>query len=241
MPLTPGAGALDPLVFLRKSTYDPTAVEGDAFDMDQMVEGATTKILSDTERTKLAGIETAATADQTGAEIKTAYEGEANTNAYTDADAAYVTASISGQVAFPATANPSADANTLDDYEEGAWTPEVNGTAPGVTTYTKQLGRYTKVGNLVTAQAHCIWTSATGSGAFRINDLPFAAVSDTMNIPGTLVLENVTLTAGDTVTARLNAGLSIIVPGVIPSAGGAEGAITFDTAGSCFLSITYMV
>ena len=36
--------------------------------------------------TKLDGIETGATADQTGAEIKTAYEGEADTNAFTDAE-----------------------------------------------------------------------------------------------------------------------------------------------------------
>lgn len=43
-------------------------------------------LMSATERTKLAGIETGATADQTGAEIKTAYEGEANTNAFTDAE-----------------------------------------------------------------------------------------------------------------------------------------------------------
>ena len=35
--------------------------------------------------TKLDGIETGATAGQTGAEIKTAYEGEADTNAFTDA------------------------------------------------------------------------------------------------------------------------------------------------------------
>lgn len=38
------------------------------------------------EKTKLAGIETAATADQTGAEIKTAYEAESDTNAFTDAE-----------------------------------------------------------------------------------------------------------------------------------------------------------
>ena len=37
-------------------------------------------------KTKLDGIETGATADQTGAEIKTAYELEADTNAFTDAD-----------------------------------------------------------------------------------------------------------------------------------------------------------
>ena len=36
--------------------------------------------------TKLDGIEANATIDQTGAEIKTAYEGEADTNAYTDAE-----------------------------------------------------------------------------------------------------------------------------------------------------------
>lgn len=36
--------------------------------------------------TKLAGIETSATADQTGAQIKTAYEVEADTNAFTDAE-----------------------------------------------------------------------------------------------------------------------------------------------------------
>tara|TARA_R110000868_G_scaffold237470_3_gene491998 strand:- start:612 stop:2165 length:1554 start_codon:yes stop_codon:yes gene_type:complete len=65
------------------ATYDPTAVSGDAFSMTNMAEGATNKILTATERTKLSGIETSATADQTGAEIKAAYEVEAN--AFTDA------------------------------------------------------------------------------------------------------------------------------------------------------------
>ena len=35
--------------------------------------------------TKLSGIESGATADQTGAQIKTAYEAESDTNAFTDA------------------------------------------------------------------------------------------------------------------------------------------------------------
>ena len=39
-----------------------------------------------TDGTKLDGIETAATADQTGAEIKSLYEAESDTNAYTDAE-----------------------------------------------------------------------------------------------------------------------------------------------------------
>lgn len=47
---------------------------------------ADTNEFSDTEQTKLAGIETSATADQTGAEIKSLYELEADTNAFTDAE-----------------------------------------------------------------------------------------------------------------------------------------------------------
>lgn len=42
-------------------------------------------IITSAERTKLSGIETSATGDQTAAEIKTAYESNANTNAFTDA------------------------------------------------------------------------------------------------------------------------------------------------------------
>lgn len=50
----------------------PTATSGNEF--------------TDAEKTKLTGIEANATADQTGAEIKAAYEAEADTNAFTDAE-----------------------------------------------------------------------------------------------------------------------------------------------------------
>jgi len=48
--------------------------------------GADDNYVTDAEVTKLTGIEASATADQTGAEIKAAYEAEADTNAYTDAE-----------------------------------------------------------------------------------------------------------------------------------------------------------
>ena len=51
-----------------------------------MTSAGSGSIITGTERTKLNGIETAATADQTDAEIKTAYENNANTNAFEDAD-----------------------------------------------------------------------------------------------------------------------------------------------------------
>ena len=55
-------------------------------NLDEIAEGTTNKHFTATDETKLDGIETSATADQTGAEIKTAYEAEADTNAFTDAD-----------------------------------------------------------------------------------------------------------------------------------------------------------
>lgn len=58
-----------------------TIVQAHSAILDAVTAAYTTE-----EKTKLSGIETAATADQTGAEIKTLYEAEANTNAYTDAE-----------------------------------------------------------------------------------------------------------------------------------------------------------
>ena len=57
-----------------------------------------------TASTKLATIETSATADQTGAQIKTAYEGEACTNALTDALSAEITANTA-KISYCSTAS----------------------------------------------------------------------------------------------------------------------------------------
>jgi hypothetical protein len=71
---------------------------------------------------------------------------------------------------FPATQVSSSDANTLDDYEEGSWTPSVGGSA----TYTAQNGRYTKIGNKVTIE--CLLTiNVIGTGSQSvISGLPFS-------------------------------------------------------------------
>lgn len=83
-----------------------------ALDPDDLDDTSTTnKFVSSAQKSKLDGIETAATADQTGAEIKSAYEGESNTNAFTDAEKT----KLSG-VATAATANTGAlaDLNAVD-------------------------------------------------------------------------------------------------------------------------------
>jgi hypothetical protein len=72
-------------------------------------------------------------------------------------------------ITFPATQSASSNANTLDDYEEGTWTPSVGGTA----TYTFQVGQYTKIGNLVYINGF-IQINAIGTGATTtITGLPF--------------------------------------------------------------------
>lgn len=82
-----------------------------------------------------------------------------------------------GQIRFPATQNPSSNANTLDDYEEGTWTPSVGGTA----TYTQQAGRYTKIGNKVFVECHLI-INVIGTGSTSIiTGLPFAANASAPN------------------------------------------------------------
>ena len=92
------------------------------------------------------------------------------------------TPSLNG-IAFPATQSASADANTLDDYEEGTWTPAYAPSSNSFTsiTYGFNAGKYTKIGNMV----YVAWrmrtsalTVGSGSGTVLITGLPFTAVAN---------------------------------------------------------------
>jgi hypothetical protein len=82
-------------------------------------------------------------------------------------------------ITFPATQSASTDANTLDDYEEGTWTPSLGSEGGGSSaTYNFISGRYRKIGNLVIAQWGlnvATWTA--GSGTLQISGLPFTSIS----------------------------------------------------------------
>lgn len=63
------------------------------------------------------------------------------------------------------------------DYLEGSWTPALNfgGSTTGI-TYTTQVGRYIKVGSLVTVWATFILSdNGSAAGACTITGLPYAA------------------------------------------------------------------
>ena len=66
-------------------------------------------------------------------------------------------------------------ANTLDDYEEGSFSPIMKGTSSNPTvTYTNQTGRYTKIGNKVTGTINIQWSAFSGGSGTLAISLPFA-------------------------------------------------------------------
>jgi hypothetical protein len=86
-----------------------------------------------------------------------------------------------GQITFPATQSASADANTLDDYEEGTWTPIFAGsTTAGSCTYNTgaTVANYVKIGQLVYTTFSIVATSThSGTGTLLLNGLPFVISS----------------------------------------------------------------
>lgn len=85
---------------------------------------------------------------------------------------------FNGQYPFPSTQNPSSDANTLDDYEEGTWTPAITfgGGNTGI-TYGVQTGTYTKIGRQVICHGRLDFTSkGSSTGDAVLTGLPFTAV-----------------------------------------------------------------
>lgn len=82
-----------------------------------------------------------------------------------------------GQIVFPATQSASVDGNTLDDYEDGTWSPTIDSSVAGTgraTTITNAT--YTKIGNCVIATCYlALPTLGTGgSGNLAVKGLPYA-------------------------------------------------------------------
>jgi hypothetical protein len=80
---------------------------------------------------------------------------------------------LSGGVVFGTTGG-SVTSKTLDDYEEGTWTPVYTANS-GAATHTVQTGSYVKVGKLVTVIGELQASRNTLSGAVTITGLPFAS------------------------------------------------------------------
>ncbi len=106
--------------------------------------------------------------------------GNARSTFLTTVGVGEATPSTSGSgITFPATQSASSDANTLDDYEEGTWTPALAGEGGGSNTFTVKYGYYTKVGRLVTITfaTSAIASPSAQTNSWNITGLPFQSAN----------------------------------------------------------------
>jgi hypothetical protein len=121
----------------------------------------------------------------------------------------------SGQIKFPATQNASSDANTLDDYEEGTWTPLAFHVSSNNPTFGSRSGFYVKIGGIV----HCWFlcdsgNSGTAGSVLKISGLPFTAASTNLaygtggiwSTNGTIRTGNIFINASSALVQLYNGG-----------------------------------
>ena len=144
------------------------------------------------------------------------------------------TPSTSGSgITFPATQSASSDANTLDDYEEGTWTPA---TVASGYTISSSSGVYTKVGRLV----HCrfiIRFSAVGAGNSSVSITGYPFTNSSVATPGS---GRDNSTTGAIYVCSIDD--STTVGNINSYSGIANGsARTFTTSENYIFSITYQI
>lgn len=147
-------------------------------------------------------------------------------------------------IAFPASQVASADANTLDDYEEGTWTPTLTGSTGSIGTYAAGTaqGNYTKIGNVVHAFFRLTLTS---KGSWTANcriSLPFTTASSPRGACA-LVTETVTFAASKIVTGYVEGNVAYMNPILLTTN---AAAVVLDMAGVAatsgfYGSVTYRV
>ncbi len=141
-----------------------------------------------------------------------------------------LSAAPAGQIKFPAAQNASANVNTLDDYEEGTWTPAMTfgGSATGI-TYSVQVGSYIKIGKLVFVRGEITLTNnGSGAGIGAITGLPFTSAA---TIPGALAFPYYSGCAGvvGNIVGNINAGATaanLFMSGAAAAAAATDAIIT---------------
>ena len=79
-------------------------------------------------------------------------------------------------ITFPAAQSASSNANTLDDYEEGTFTPVLKLGATTQTLTGSSKANYTKIGNIVYFTAELYFTKS-GTGDLDVSGMPFTAAA----------------------------------------------------------------
>ena len=128
-------------------------------------------------------------------------------------------------IAFPATQSASSDANTLDDYEEGTWTPTVflGATSNSIGTAT---GTYTKIGNVVFFACRAENVTKSGTGSLTMAGLPFTASSaGNQNRYAQFAVRWTGINSGGVIVALAGVGTTTIEFQNFTTTGGYSGAV----------------
>jgi hypothetical protein len=142
-------------------------------------------------------------------------------------------------ITFPATAVASADANTLDDYQETdlATTIEVVGTSSaGSATYVTRAVSATRIGNRVFVSGTLAWSAHTGTGNLKITGLPYAAHASGRTA-FSISCDNLVFGSGTPIGYLENSSTEVTI--FLQVAGGPDTAIAMDTAATIYLNFSY--
>lgn len=134
--------------------------------------------------------------------------------------------------------------NLLADTVTGIFTPVLSGTTTaGAGTYTANtvIGRYARVGNLVTFNLTLSWTAHTGTGNMVIQGLPIASLNvANFNTPVTVYYNGILVTASNIIGGYI-APTSTNITLTQVAASGAPIAVPMDAVGTLYISGTYFI
>ena len=145
-------------------------------------------------------------------------------------------------ITFPATQSASSNANTLDDYEEGTWTPVAARFTGGNITAVyggSNVGKYTKIGRIVILECSLDITSVSsqGSSLSQIKGLPFTPASSYLG--NGAVFQNTAVTTLNIVSGATNSGDNCIY---LHESGNSATLASFDwKAGALTITISYSI
>jgi len=129
-------------------------------------------------------------------------------------------------ITFPATQSASSDANCLDDYEEGTWTPLVYIGSTQQTVGTAS-GSYTKIGNQVFFYFRCENITKSGTGSLNVQGFPFASISSgSLGLYPTIPVRFQSINPNGSIIGLFNPGASQMNFQNLSSTSGYTGATT---------------
>jgi hypothetical protein len=144
------------------------------------------------------------------------------------------TPSTSGAgITFPATQSASTNANTLDDYEEGTWTPtDVSGA--GLSLPTKNCF-YRKVGKICHVYGVIQWAANASGLTAKLGSLPYTVASGTngfstaVTLTSTGVIGNFFFNQSDTTVNLSNLASGAVVTNATMSGNYAYFSVVYPT------------